>query len=50
MNVLMHWLPQIVGSVILAIVGFVGLWKIERDERRAKQDQTDKSAGSPASR
>jgi hypothetical protein len=51
MNVLLHWLPTIVGSVILAIVGFILLAKVEREEREAQQNPGDKptsgAAGAP---
>ncbi len=40
MNVLWHWVPTIVGSVILAIVGFILKAQVEREERKTRQNQT----------
>ena len=50
MNVIWHWVPTLSVAAVLAIYGFCGLWKLERDERRAKQDQAGKPTGSQASR
>jgi hypothetical protein len=48
MNVLWHWLPTIGAAVILLIAGLILMFQVEREERRAKQNQTDKPTKSPA--
>lgn len=39
---------MITGSVILAIVGFILLARVEREEREAQRRQADKTTPGPA--
>ncbi len=48
MNVLWHWVPVMVGSAILAIVGFILLAQVEREERKAQEDRTGKPTSGTA--